>query len=70
MYNQATGKFTTDVKTGHSRTSMTGSEESILPQDMKTPPAAVAKVDGITKTSTVFVTYDKRRRSGGWETEV
>ncbi|KAK4125816.1 hypothetical protein N657DRAFT_654352 [Parathielavia appendiculata] len=70
MYNQATGKFTTDVKTG--RSSMTGSEESILPQDLKTPPAAAAaagKSDGITKTSTVFVTYDKRRRSGGWERE-
>jgi hypothetical protein len=70
MYNQATGKFTTDVKTGNSRLSMTGSEESILPQDMKTPPGAtVAKADGITKTSTVFVTYDKRRRSEGWESE-
>ncbi len=56
MYNQ--GKFTTDVKTG--TPSMTGSEESILQQDKSNKP------DGITKTSTVFVSYDRKRGSGDW----
>jgi hypothetical protein len=56
MYSRA--KFTTDVKTG--TPSMTGSEESILPQDKAQKP------DGITKTSTVFVSYDRKRESGDW----
>ena len=69
MYGQS--KFTTDVQTGR-MPSMTGSEESILPQDLKTPPqqpAAARPAEGITKTQTVFVTYDEeeRRRSSAWE---
>ncbi|KAK3904821.1 hypothetical protein C8A05DRAFT_42164 [Staphylotrichum tortipilum] len=57
MYNRA--KFTTDINTG--TPSITGSEESILPQDK------AQKHDvGITKTSTVFVSYDQKRASGNW----
>lgn len=64
MYN-TNNKFTTDVKTG--TPSITGSEESILPQDTK--PSTEQRTDGgITKTSTVFVSYDKRdTRTVGWE---
>ncbi len=66
MYSRG-AKFTTDVKTG--TPSITGSEESILPQDPKTQPQR--SDGGITKTSTVFVSFDKRetRSGGGWEGE-
>ena len=66
MYNTG-AKFTTDVKTG--TPSITGSEESILPQDPKSQPQR--SDGGITKTSTVFVSFDKReaRPGGGWEGE-
>jgi hypothetical protein len=73
MYSQS--KFTTDVKTGGGMPSMTGSEESILPQDLKTPAKQTVTAarppaeGGITKTQTVFVTYEEeeRRRSSAWE---
>ncbi|KAL2130636.1 hypothetical protein VTI74DRAFT_6137 [Chaetomium olivicolor] len=52
---------TTSIKKGVP--SLTGSEESILPQDLKTP-----KNEGITKSTTVFVSYDERgRQSRGWD---
>jgi hypothetical protein len=66
MYNTASNKFTTDVKTG--TPSFTGSEESILPQDAKPHAEQQRTEGGITKTSTVFVSYDKRdTRTVGWE---
>lgn len=66
MYNRG-AKFTTDVKTG--TPSITGSEESILQQDPKSQPQR--SDGGITKTSTVFVSFDKReaRPGEGWEGE-
>ncbi len=66
MYSRG-AKFTTDVKTG--TPSITGSEESILPQDPKPQPQRGD--GGITKTSTVFVSFDKREThpGGGWEGE-
>ncbi|GAB1314738.1 Rhodopsin domain-containing protein [Madurella fahalii] len=54
MYNQNT-VYTTDLKTGMRST--TGSEESILPQEIRN-----SRADGITKTSSVFVSYDKHER--------
>jgi hypothetical protein len=66
MYNTGNNKFTTDVKTG--TPSITGSEESILPQDTKPQTGEQRTEGGITKTSTVFVSYDKRdTRTVGWE---
>jgi hypothetical protein len=67
--------FTTDFKTCGGMPSLRGSEESILPQDLKTPAKQTVTAarppaeGGITKTQTVFVTYEEeeRRRSSAWE---